>query len=155
MKDRPTLRKNTSDSSVSRRDALIIGVGALGSSAGAFGGTSAFAPPASAADEVESHGMSAFGDLKYPPDFTHFDYVDPNVPKGGAFSQLGPTRQFNQNFLTFNTLNVFILKGDGALGIQETFATLMAPSTIFSPAHDEPDALYGLVARAVRRLIVR
>jgi microcin C transport system substrate-binding protein len=94
--------------------------------------------------------MSAFGDLKYPPDFKHFDYVNPSAPKGGQFSQLGPTRQFNQNFLTFNSLNVFILKGDGALGMDLTFATLMGPSTIFSPSHDEPDAVYGLAARAVR-----
>jgi microcin C transport system substrate-binding protein len=146
MKDRPTLRKGTGDRCISRRDALIVGAGALG----AFAGTGALAPSASATDEVESHGMSAFGDLKYPADFKHFDYVDPSAPKGGIFSQLGPTRQFNQNFLTFNSLNVLILKGDGALGMEHAFATLMAPSTIFSPTHDEPDAIYGLVARAVR-----
>jgi microcin C transport system substrate-binding protein len=150
MKDRPTLRMDTSHSRVSRRAALLIGAGVLGSSAGVLGRTGAFTPPASAADEVESHGLSIFGDLKYPPDFKHFDYVDENAPKGGAFSQLGPTRQFNQNFLTFNSLNVLILKGDGALGMEQTFATLMAPSTIFSPSHDEPDAVYGLAARAVR-----
>jgi microcin C transport system substrate-binding protein len=134
---------------VSRRDALIVGAAALGSATGIFAGSTASAAPATA-DEVESHGMSAFGDLKYPSDFKHFDYVNPNAPKGGQFSQLGPTRQFNQNFLTFNSLNVFILKGDGALGMDLTFATLMGPSTIFSPSHDEPDAVYGLAARAVR-----
>jgi microcin C transport system substrate-binding protein len=149
MKDRPTLRQNA-DPRVSRRDALIIGAAALGSSVGALGGSGVLAPSASAAGEVESHGMSIFGDLKYPADFKHFDYVNPSAPKGGLFSQLGPSRQFNQNFLTFNTLNVLILKGDGALGIDATFASLMAPSTLFSPAHDEPDAMYGLVARAVR-----
>ena len=100
--------------------------------------------------EVERHGMSAFGDLKYPPDFKHFDYVNPNAPKGGVFSQIGPGRQFNQNFLTFNSLNGFILKGDAAQGIELTFATLMAPSTVFAPTHDEPDAIYGFAARAVR-----
>jgi microcin C transport system substrate-binding protein len=149
MKDRPTLRQNA-DPRVSRRDALIIGAAALGSSVGALGGSDVLVPPASAAGEVESHGMSIFGDLKYPADFKHFDYVNPSAPKGGVFSQLGPSRQFNQNFLTFNTLNVLILKGDGALGMDATFASLMAPSTLFSPAHDEPDALYGLAARAVR-----
>jgi microcin C transport system substrate-binding protein len=135
--------------SVSRRDALIVGAAALGSATGIFAGSAASAAPATA-NEAESHGMSAFGDLKYPPDFKHFDYVNPSAPKGGQFSQLGPTRQFNQNFLTFNSLNVFILKGDGALGMDLTFATLMGPSTIFSPSHDEPDAVYGLAARAVR-----
>ena len=54
------------------------------------------------------------------------------------------TRQFNQNFLTFNTLNSYILKGDAAQGMELTFATLMARAT------DESDALYGLAARAVR-----
>ena len=81
--------------------------------------------------------MSAFGDLKYPADFPHFDYVDPKAPKGGVFSQIGPTRQFNQNFLTFNSLNSYILKGDAAQGMELTFATLMAR------AADEPDAMYG------------
>ncbi len=89
--------------------------------------------------------MSAFGDLAYPPDFQHFRYVDPAAPKGGIFSQIGPDRQFNQNFLTFNSLNSYILKGDAAQGMELTFATLMARSG------DEPDAMYGLAAAKVRR----
>jgi microcin C transport system substrate-binding protein len=79
-----------------------------------------------AGEESKRHGMSAFGDLKYPPDFKHFDYVNPNAPKGGVFSHIGATRAFNQNFLTFNSLNSFILKGDGAQGMELTFASLMA-----------------------------
>jgi microcin C transport system substrate-binding protein len=98
-----------------------------------------------AEDSIESHGLSAFGDLAYPPDFQHFSYVDPNAPKGGLFSQIGPDRQFNQNFLTFNSLNSYILKGDAAQGMELTFATLMARSG------DEPDAMYGLAAEKVRR----
>jgi microcin C transport system substrate-binding protein len=97
-----------------------------------------------ARDGAESHGISAFGDLKYAADFRQFDYVDPKAPKGGVFSQIGTSRQLNQNFLTFNSLNGFILKGEGAMGIERTFATLM------ERAWDEPDAMYGLVARAVR-----
>ncbi len=75
-------------------------------------------------DAIESHGLSAFGDLAYPADFQHFSYVDPNAPKGGMFSQIGPDRLYNQNFLTFNSLNSFILKGDAAQGMELTFATL-------------------------------
>jgi microcin C transport system substrate-binding protein len=120
---------------VTRRDALMIGAGALAGS---------FASPARAADETETHGISAFGDLKYPADFKQLDYVNVDAPKGGAFSQIGPTRQYNQNFLTFNSLNAFILKGDGAQGMQLTFASLM------QGAADEPDSMYGLAARAVR-----
>jgi microcin C transport system substrate-binding protein len=144
------LPSQAGDGGVSRRRALIIGAGALGVAAGELDGAGVAVAPA-AAGEGESHGMSAFGDLKYPADFKHFDYVNPDAPKGGIFSHLGSTRQFNQNFLTFNSLNAFILRGDGALGIDLTFATMMAPSTIFHPAHDEPDAVYGLAARAVRR----
>jgi microcin C transport system substrate-binding protein len=96
-------------------------------------------------DDVESHGLSVFGDLGYPADFQHFRYVDPNAPKGGIFSQIGPDRQYNQNFLTFNSLNSYILKGDAAQGMELTFATLMAR------CGDEPDAMYGLAAAKVRR----
>jgi microcin C transport system substrate-binding protein len=96
-------------------------------------------------DDIESHGLSAFGDLGYPADFQHFRYVDPNAPKGGIFSQIGPDRQYNQNFLTFNSLNSYILKGDAAQGMELTFATLMAR------CGDEPDAMYGLAAAKVRR----
>ena len=122
---------------VSRREALLIGAGAI---AGASGLTVA----AHAAEEPERHGISAFGDLKYPAGFSHFDYVDPNAPKGGTFSQIGPNRMYNQNFLTFNSLNSYILRGDAAQGMELTFASLMGRAT------DEPDGMYGLAARAVR-----
>ena len=88
--------------------------------------------------------MSGFGDLKYPADFKRFEYANPDAPKGGLFSQIGSTRQYNQNFLTFNSLNSYIFRGDAALGMQLTFATLM------KAAGDEPDAMYGLAARGVR-----
>src|SRR6266536_530997 len=120
---------------VTRRDTLALGAGALAAT---------IAPPALASEGPERHGMSAFGDLKYPANLRHFDYTNVNAPKSGAFSQVGSNRVFNQNFLTFNSLNIFILKGDGAQGMELTFASLMAR------AFDEPDALYGLAARAVR-----
>jgi microcin C transport system substrate-binding protein len=124
-------------SGMGRRDFITLIGGAA-----AF--TSSIARNVEAAQDSECHGVSAFGDLKYPPDFKHFDYVDPNALKGGTFSQVGATRAFNQNFLTFNSLNIFILRGDGAQGMELTFASLMAR------ANDEPDALYGLAARAVQ-----
>jgi microcin C transport system substrate-binding protein len=116
-----------------RRAALALAAGAV---------TTVVVWPARA-QERERHGISGFGDLKYPPDFKQFDYVNADAPKGGIFSQVGPDRQFNQNLLTFNSLNSYILKGDAAQGMQLTFATLMAASS------DEPDSMYGLVARAV------
>jgi len=100
---------------------------------------------ARAAPDIESHGLSTFGDLAYPADFQHFGYVNPNAPKGGIFSQMGPEELYNQNFQTFDSLNSFILKGDAAQGMELTFATLM------TRAYDEPDAIYGLAAAKVRR----
>jgi len=96
------------------------------------------------AETRERHGISAFGDLKYPADFPHFDYVNPDAPKGGAFSMIGASRQFNQNFLTFNSLNSYILRGDAALGMERTFTSLM------TGAADEPDSMYGLAAQSVQ-----
>src|SRR6201987_2827139 len=120
---------------LTRRETLLLGAVTLAST---------IARPVLAEEGPERHGMSAFGDLKYPAGFKHFDYVDPNAPKGGTFSQIGAARAFNQNFLTFNSLNIFILKGDGAQGMELTFASLL------TRAADEPDALYGLAARAVQ-----
>lgn len=98
---------------------------------------SAYATPAT------THGFSIFGELKYPTDFAHFDYVNPDAPKGGTLSHIGPNVQFNQSFLSFDTLNSYILKGDAAQGMELTFDTLLAR------AYDEPDAAYGLIARSI------
>jgi len=122
--------------SLTRRSVLAVGAGALA-------GAARLAPTARAT-EGERHGISAFGDLKYPADFPYFDYVDPKAPKGGLFSQIGPSRLYNQNFQTFNSLNSYILRGDAAQGMELTFATLM------KSAADEADAMYGLAARAVQ-----
>ena len=94
--------------------------------------------------ETEAHGLSSFGELKLAPDFKHFAYVNPEAPKGGTLAIQIKQTTGNQNFDTFNTLNVFVLRGDGAAGMTGTFDTLMAGSA------DEPDALYGLVAKCVR-----
>jgi microcin C transport system substrate-binding protein len=107
---------------------------------GAAAGVSAALPLRAQNAAAERHGLSAFGDLKYPANFPHFDYVNPHAPKGGAFSQVGSSGAFNQNLETFNTLNIFSQRNDGALGMELTFASLMVR------ALDEPDALYGLAA---------
>ena len=120
----------------SRRHVLGFGIGALGAP---------WLRPAMAADAgIEAHGMSVFGDLKYPADFHHFDYVSVAAPKGGMFSLIPSVRANNQSYQTFNSFNAYILKGEGAQGMDMTFATLMARAT------DEPDAMYGLVAKSVR-----
>jgi microcin C transport system substrate-binding protein len=119
-----------------RRHVLGLGIGAVGA---------ALVRPAMAADMgAEVHGLSVFGDLKYPPDFQHFDYVNLTAPKGGVFSTIPSVRTYNQSYYTFNSLNAFILKGEGAQGMDLAFATLMAR------AGDEPDAMYGLAAKSVQ-----
>jgi microcin C transport system substrate-binding protein len=117
---------------------------ALGLFAGAAAVSASGGIVTASVQNADRHGMSAFGDLKYPPDFPHFNYVNPSAPKGGVFSQIGPNRQFNQSFQTFNSLNSYILKGDAAQGMELTFASLMVRSG------DEPDAMYGLAASSVR-----
>ena len=92
--------------------------------------------PATAAEK--RHGISTFGDLKYPADFKHFEYVNPNAPKGGRISTT-PTG----GSLSFDSFNPFILKGDAASGLGLLFDSLVSSSG------DEPDAAYGLVAHAI------
>ena len=128
---------------ITRRNALILSAGALAAAK--------FNAPARAQNisqdialDSERHGLSAFGDLQYPAGFPHFAYVNPDAPKGGVFSEAVSSRGYNGSFLTFDSLNAYILKGNGALGMDYNFASLMARSG------DEPDAMYGLAAKTVR-----
>lgn len=82
-----------------------------------------------------AQGLAMFGEPKYGPDFTHFEYVNPDAPKGGEarFGVLG----------TFDSLNPYILKGNAATGLALLFDTLL------EPAKDEPFSAYGLLAETV------
>ena len=84
---------------------------------------------------VKSHALSLYGDLKYGPDFTHFDYVNPNAPKGGTLklSAIG----------TFDSTNPFILKGVPAAGSTMIYQTLLESSA------DEEFSEYASLAREV------
>lgn len=90
---------------------------------------------AGAAGAQTKHGLSLFGDLKYGPAFTHFDYVEPAAPKGGALRLAAVD--------SYDTLNPFTLKGVSAAGAGLPFETLL------EGAADEPDSAYGLVASHV------
>ena len=81
---------------------------------------------------IHSHGISAFGDLKYEEGFAHFDYVNPDAPKGGEFSTWACG--------TFDSLSPYILKGNAAAMSSVFFDSLLTGNL------DEPDAAYGLVA---------
>ena len=88
-----------------------------------------------AASAATTPGMSLFGDLRYGPEFEHFDYTNPDAPKGGTMrmSAIG----------TFDTLNPFVVKGVPAAGIGAIFDTLTVRS------EDEPESSYGLVAEKI------
>ncbi len=93
--------------------------------------------PFTAAVAEPKHGLSIFGNLKYAADFKHFDYVNPDAPKGGRIVTMG-----TGGAASFDSFNNFIVKGDAAQGLDFLFDTLMVR------AADEPDAMYGLVAKS-------
>jgi microcin C transport system substrate-binding protein len=89
------------------------------------------------AEAEPKHGLSMFGELKYAPDFTHFDYANPDAPKGGRMALIG-----SGGVISFDSFNNFIRKGDAAQGLEFLHDTLMVR------AADEPDAAYGLIAKS-------
>ncbi|RLQ87042.1 extracellular solute-binding protein [Notoacmeibacter ruber] len=97
------------------------------------------------------HGLSAFGELKYGPDFQHFDFANPDAPKGGRISFQAPNWTGNQSTTGFDTLNMFVLRGIGAPRLELTYDGLMTPAPIntMAGAFDEPDSIYGLIAESV------
>lgn len=81
------------------------------------------------------HGLAMHGDLKYGPDFEHFDYADPNALKGGTL-----TMEASGGFDSFNP---FILRGQTAAGLGLIYDTLAENST------DEAFSEYGLLAESI------
>ncbi len=107
----------------------------LGSSILALGLALAAPVFAQQGDIVTAHGVSSFGELKYPEGFDHFDYVNPDAPKGGEMSTWA--------FGTFDSLTPFILKGNAA-ALSSVFYDSLLTGTL-----DEPDSMYGLLASSV------
>lgn len=105
--------------------------------------------PTSFATIEHSHGYAQFADLKYPADFSHFDWVNPKAPKGGQVQLMA--------LGTFDTLNPYTLKGSSPIstgdfasyGVSELNAPLMIGSGLFDPSGDEPASAYGLVAESL------
>jgi len=83
-----------------------------------------------------AHAYAQFGDIKYPPGFTHFDYVNPAAPKGGEIRMVPPTRPTN-----FDKFNPFTLRGTAPYGI----GILMIETLLIGNA-EEPTTAYGLLA---------
>ncbi len=87
------------------------------------------------APTIKAHGIAMHGDLKYGSDFTHFDYVNPDAPKGGELRLAG--------LGGFDSFNPFIIKGNPDDGSGRIYDTLMVGSA------DEPFSEYGLLAETV------
>jgi len=102
------------------------------------------APTATTANEPAAitpvHGVAMHGTLKYPADFTHLDYTNPDAPKGGTLKQhvIG----------SFDSLNPFIVKGSPAAGVSFIRSSLLH-SSLMQNTLDEAFSLYGIVAESV------
>jgi microcin C transport system substrate-binding protein len=84
-------------------------------------------------------GYSVWGEFKYKPGFTHFDYVNPQAPKGGELKMVAPSR-----VSTFDKYNPFTLKGNAPSMLTELlFESLLTGSM------DEVGVGYGLLAQDV------
>jgi microcin C transport system substrate-binding protein len=101
------------------------------------------------ATRIESHGYAQFGTLKYPASFTHFDWANPDAPKGGTLRIMAAG--------TFDTLNPYTFKGSSPTstanflqyGVSELNEPLMVGTGQYDPSGDEPTSSYGLIARSV------
>ncbi len=111
------------------RKLIVAAIGLL------LAGTAGPAPAAFAETPAPVQGLAMYGQPKYGAGFSHFDYVNPDAPKGGELrlEALG----------TFDSLNPFIVKGDPAATAAMPFETLLVPSA------DEPFSEYGLIAESV------
>ena len=99
---------------------------------------SALAPSGVLAADGETtvtHGLTLVGKLKYPPDFRHLDYVNPDAPRGGVLRQ--------HAIGTFDSFNPFSIRGTPAAGLGFVYETLLAS------APDEISAEYGAIAESV------
>ena len=86
-------------------------------------------------DNIKAHGFNFFGELKYPRDFQHLDYVNPNAPKGGEISIWG--------FGTFDSMNPYSRKGRAASLSSAPFESLLVETG------DEIGSSYGLLAESI------
>jgi microcin C transport system substrate-binding protein len=85
---------------------------------------------------AQSHAIAMYGEPKYGEGFTHFDYVNPNAPKGGIYREYA--------FGTFDSLNGFILRGTPATSLGLIYQSLMVGSA------DEAFSKYGEIAETIR-----
>ena len=125
---------------------------ALAASAASFSVPSAFAAPTVAAAAVSAasspatpvdagwvHAYAAFGAPKYGPEFRHFEYADPQAPKGGTLYLKNPDRR-----TSFDKFNYFTVKGSAPAGLM-----IFMFESLAIVSGDEPQTMYGLLAEAM------
>ncbi|KUY91292.1 peptide ABC transporter substrate-binding protein [Burkholderia territorii] len=113
------------------RAAIARAVRAAGRTAAAWAIQAVLAATAAHA----AHAIAQYGEPKYPPGFRHFDYVNPDAPKGGTLVLANPNR-----LTSFDKFNPFTMRGNPAPGIDMLFESLATGSM------DEPASAYGLLA---------
>jgi microcin C transport system substrate-binding protein len=99
-----------------------------------------FCAGAPAQDEAATqilHGASLVGPLKYPPDFAHFDYVNPEAPKGGRIRVAGPAG-------SFDSFNGYIVQGT-----PEVWVNQLLYDTLLADSYDQPSTMYGELAESL------
>jgi peptide/nickel transport system substrate-binding protein/microcin C transport system substrate-binding protein len=109
-----------------------------------FAAPAAVAPVAAAASGapvtgVWVHAFAAYGQPKHPPGFTHFDYVNPDAPKGGTMYLSQPDRRSS-----FDKFNYFTLKGNPPAGMM-----LYMHESLAVRGADEPLTMYGVLAESM------
>src|SRR5262245_27847395 len=117
----------------------ILRTGTIAAVSPLFGQAPMPATPARAQNSEPQwrHGLSLFDDLKYPPGFRHFDYVNPQAPKGGSV-----------RFVAAGTFDNFNAAVAGVRGLLAAAAGTIC-DTLMVPSLDEASAYYGLIAEAV------
>ncbi len=86
------------------------------------------------------HAFAAYGPPKHGPDFTHFDYVDPDAPKGGTLRLKNPDRR-----TSFDKFNPWTVRGNAPAGV-----LIWMVEGLAHLAQDEPLTMYGLLAEAIQ-----
>ncbi|RFA30484.1 hypothetical protein CAI21_05375 [Alkalilimnicola ehrlichii] len=88
------------------------------------------------------HAITLHGEPKYPADFEHFDYVNPDAPKGGQVRLHGRG--------TFDSLHGYILRGTTPNGVPFTSEVAPTVDSLMVSSADEPFSMYGLVAETIK-----
>ncbi|MDE1461083.1 extracellular solute-binding protein [Spartinivicinus poritis] len=96
-----------------------------------------------------SHGLALHGELKYPVNFKHFDYVNPTAPKAGEIKLMGHGNFDSLNYYTLKGISPMNTPGFFQYGINELNETLLMGTSETNRVGDEPQSAYGLLAETI------